>query len=117
VNAESRYGNAVEGAITDNTNTNAAIFGHSVGSGPAVLGSHFGAGNGLSGVAGGTGSGVYGESREGRGGLFVGLKAQIRLRPSTAATHPSSGQAGDLFVDATKRLWFCKGGSTWALLG
>jgi hypothetical protein len=64
----------------------------------------------------GTGPGVQGESVNGRGGLFTGKVAQVRLLPSTAATHPASGLAGDLFVDASARLWFCKGGTTWKQL-
>jgi hypothetical protein len=35
------------------------------------------------------------------------------LIPTTTATHPASGLAGDLYVDNAKRLWFCKGGNTW----
>ena len=46
---------------------------------------------------------------------FVGKKAQVNLQPSAAATHPASGQAGDLFVDKNHRLWFCKG-ATWKQL-
>ena len=38
--------------------------------------------------------------------------AGCRYCPSTAATHPTSGALGDLFLDKNKRLWFCKGGST-----
>jgi hypothetical protein len=52
----------------------------------------------------------------GRGGQFSGMAAQVRLLPSTASTHPHSGKAGDLFVDASHRLWFCKGRTTWKLL-
>jgi hypothetical protein len=61
-----------------------------------------------------TGAGIRGESVQGRGGVFSSsVNAQIRLQPSSAATHPSSGNAGDLFVDTSKRLWFCKGGTIW----
>jgi hypothetical protein len=60
--------------------------------------------------------GVRGESTVGRGGRFRGNKAQIRLDPSSAATHPSSGAKGDLFVDASGRLWFCKGSTNWVQL-
>lgn len=60
--------------------------------------------------------GVRGESTTGRGGTFKGKLAQLNLAPSTAATHPASGSAGDLFVDSTKRLWFCKGATTWVRL-
>jgi len=34
----------------------------------------------------------------------------------TGATHPAAGKAGDLYVDKTARLWFCKAGgatATW----
>jgi hypothetical protein len=60
--------------------------------------------------------GVRGVSPTGRGGRFKGKKAQIRLDPSADATHPPSGARGDLFVDASGRLWFCKGGTTWKQL-
>ena len=54
------------------------------------------------------------ESTQGRGGVFKGGKAAVQLTPSTtASSHPSKGQAGDLFVDKTNRLWFCKGGKSW----
>ena len=68
------------------------------------------------GFSNGTGAGVHGESALGRGGRFKGKKAQIRLDPSTAATHPTSGAAGDLFLDASTRLWLCKGGTSWVRL-
>jgi hypothetical protein len=60
--------------------------------------------------------GVRGASPTGRGGVFKGKAAQIRLVPSSAAGHPVSGQLGDLFVDTNKRLWFCKGGASWVKL-
>jgi len=47
---------------------------------------------------------------------FISNVAQLRLQPSTLGTHPASGQAGDLFVDASKRLWFCQGGTVWKQL-
>ncbi len=61
-------------------------------------------------------TGVYGIGVGGRGGVFKGDQAQVQLVPSTAASHPSSGSAGDLFVDKKKRLWFCQGGSSWVRL-
>jgi len=57
--------------------------------------------------------GVRGESSSGRGGVFIGTAAQVRLSPSSASSHPASGSRGDLFVDAAGRLWFCKGATTW----
>jgi hypothetical protein len=60
--------------------------------------------------------GVRGTSLAGRGGVFRGATAPLRLVASPSATHPASGQRGDLFVDASGRLWFCKGGTTWKLL-
>ncbi len=83
------------------------------GTGPGTIGQNTKNGKGASGVAPGTGSGVYGQSDMGRGGLFYGLKAQVRLQPTASASHPHSGQAGDLYVDHNHRLWFCKGGTNW----
>lgn len=70
------------------------------------------------GVVGSTSTlvGVLGQGGSGRGGRFSGGKAQIRLDPSAASTHPASGQAGDIFLDKSKRLWLCKGGTTWVRL-
>jgi hypothetical protein len=49
----------------------------------------------------------------GRGGLFAGTAAQVRLSPGKLKTHPKSGATGDLYADSTGRLWFCKkGGAT-----
>jgi hypothetical protein len=64
----------------------------------------------------GSGAGVDGRSSKGTGGRFSGKTSQITLVPSTASTHPTSGSAGQLFVDRSKRLWFCKGGTNWKQL-
>jgi hypothetical protein len=64
----------------------------------------------------GTGVGLGASSTNGRGAVLQGGKAQLRLAPSSHASHPASGAAGDLFVDASHRLWFCKQGgnpATW----
>ena len=86
----------------------------------AVVGANGGGGTGVLGFSGdepprrvARDAGVYGASEKGRGGIFKGNVAQLRLVPSAATTHPSSGQIGDLFVDKSGRLWFCKGGTTW----
>jgi hypothetical protein len=63
-----------------------------------------------------SGVGVRGTSSAGRGGQFSGKKAQLRLLPSGATTHPTTGALGDLFLDKSGRLWFCKGGTTWVKL-
>lgn len=60
--------------------------------------------------------GVHGASVDGRGGTFDGKLAAVRLMPSTAATHPTSGSRGDLFVDASGRLWYSRGGTAWVRL-
>ena len=68
-------------------------------------------------AVGGTNAvGVRGESGTGRGGDFIGNVAQLRLKPSDSQSHPPAGLAGDLFLDRSRRLWLCKGGSTWARL-
>lgn len=69
-----------------------------------------GTSNALDGTTHGSGAGVFGNSAKGRGGVFAGLAAQVRLRPSSMSTHPASGMAGDLFVDSAKRLWLCTTG-------
>ena len=84
---------------------------HGDGGGSGVSGESSG-GSGVFGTSG-SGIGVRGTSTSGRGGVFSGGAAQVRLSPSTAGSHPVSGQRGDLFVDASGRLWFCKGGRTW----
>jgi hypothetical protein len=110
-------GNAVWGVIQDTGSGWAATVGSHNGSGPGVLGENTGSGHGTWGRAlGSGGAGIFGESTNGRGGIFQGKKAQIRLNPSTAQTHPTGGSTGDMFVDANKRLWFCKGGTTWVQL-
>ena len=63
-----------------------------------------------------TGRGVLGLSYHGYGGFFQGFTAAVHLVPSGAPTHPATGLRGDLFVDATGRLWFCKGGALWKQL-
>lgn len=77
------------------------------GNGIGVWGSQAGSGwGGYFTAVGGTG--VVASGGAGRGGAFTGARAAIRLTPSDRGTHPVSGLAGDLFVDKTHRLWFCK---------
>ena len=66
-----------------------------------------------------SGVGVRGRGTQAgsRGGVFQGQAAAVNLTASTRTTHPTSGRRGDLFVDASGRLWFCKGGTTWKQLG
>jgi hypothetical protein len=79
-----------------------------------------GTGDAIHGDAFGAGAAVSGTSSAGRGGVFQGAAAAVRLVPSSATTHPSAGQAGDLFLDASVRLWLCKttgSAAKWVLLG
>ncbi len=127
-------GSAVVGQITNaasssvavggvTNGTGAAFGGLAVGAGPAINGQVWGTGSAL--VAGiviptntqpavaastaGTGSAVQGTATGtgSRGGVFTGMAAQVQLTPATGTTHPSSGKAGDLYVDKAARLWFC----------
>jgi hypothetical protein len=83
-----------------------------------------GVGTGSKGVYGwGTGPnsvGVHGASIDGVGGIFEGTDANLTLTPAAdAATHPTAGQTGSLFVDRTGRLWYCRTGgdpATWIQL-
>jgi hypothetical protein len=54
-----------------------------------------------------TAVGVNGQSPKGRGVVASGGAAQLRLVPSSATTHPTSGAVGDLFLDKSARLWLC----------
>jgi hypothetical protein len=141
--AEATYGNALEAGIDGTANgfngvygatqgTGNAIFGEALAtdaSANAVLGIAKGTGNSVFGfkdtnvpgdaVVGftkGAGRGVVGISALGRGAVFTGKSAQVQMTPATTASHPSSGQGGDFFVDSGKRLWFCKGGTNWKQL-
>jgi hypothetical protein len=58
------------------------------------------------------GPGVHGISMSGVGGVFEGGEAAVRLIPSASASHPRSGHTGDLMLDASHRLWFCKRGGS-----
>jgi hypothetical protein len=110
------------GVFGEATRTNAAangVLGIARGTGNSVFGFKPGgvAGDAVVGYSQTTNSrGVLGLSTNGRGGAFSGKQAQVQLLASTATTHPSSGARGDLFVDNSGRLWFCKGGTTWRQL-
>jgi len=102
-------------------NAGAGVLGQSdsYGTDPGVSGEAVnasGSGDGVRGTADGTGAGVRGISSKGRGGIFKGKKAQLQLVPSSAQTHPPKGRPGDLFVDKSATLWFCKTASTWVQL-
>ncbi len=74
-------------------------------------------GRGVAGNSSGSGgTGVLGLAANGRGGVFSGGSAALQLVAASAPTHPASGQVGDLFVDSSGNLWFCKGGTTWKQL-
>ena len=87
-------GSAVTASIVNSSNSQPAVAASTGGTGPAVKG-----------TATGTGS---------RGGVFAGVAAQLQLTPGTGTTHPTAGQAGDLYADKTLRLWFCTIGGTTA---
>jgi hypothetical protein len=139
--ASSTFSNGIDSTVFDVNNPYNAVYGHvnndkangvfgeqqkATGAGSGVLGISKGTGNSVFGykpsnapghavvgVNDNAGLGVNGISAKGRGGAFAGKAAAVRLVPTTAATHPSSGLGGDLYVDTSKRLWFCKGGTTW----
>lgn len=96
--AASASGNAV--GIFGNSGSNTGVAGKST-SGTGVAGQST------------SGAGVRGTGK--RGGDFSGTAAAARLRPATTS-HPTSGSAGDVFVDKNHHLWFCRGGTTWVKL-
>ena len=91
-----------------NTSVGAGVAGTSTGPGPGVAGTNTSTAAGVAGTNTSTGPGVHATSSRGRGGIFAGsAAAQIQLTPGTAS-HPKSGQRGDLYADGSGRLWFCK---------
>ena len=103
------------GVVGTSTATNrAAVLGRSDANSTGVIGASQADGNSTPASLAKTG--VYGYAPTGRGVVAVGGKAQLRLVPSAAGSHPGSGSAGDLFVDSAGRLSFCKGGNNWVLL-
>jgi hypothetical protein len=84
------------------------------GPGTGITGSST-AGTGMSGWSS-SGVGIRAGSTSGRAAVFTSPVAQLRLYPASAASHPSSGAAGDLFLTSTGDLWLCKG-ATWVKLG
>ncbi len=62
-------------------------------------------------------TGVFGFAGQdgGRGGVFGGAAAQIRLIPA-AGPHPTTGELGDLHLDDGGSHWLCKGGTAWKQL-
>ncbi len=123
-NNHATSGNAVGAQGTSHSPTGLALVGWADAGGLAVSGfsgGRFPAMPSKTGVHGradqdGSSVGVSGFSAAGRGGLFAGQLAQLRMTPSTAVSHPASGAAGDFFVDKSGRLWFCKGGTIWKQL-
>ena len=117
-----KTGHALLATQNATDSTYAAVLGVTKGSGAGVQGRGEGTGYGVwgeiadaaqlqSAVYGSTegqGAGVEGRSIGGRGGQFAGKRAQVRLIPSTVNTKPTAGKRGDLFVDSTGRLWYCK---------
>jgi len=107
------YAQGKAGMLGAGINGAVGVYGCSIGIQPPVAPRNVGV-FGYADMEGGIGS--YGRAPLGRGGLFSGGKAQLRLVPSTAVTHPAAGGAGDLFLDKGNRLWFCKGGTSWVKL-
>jgi hypothetical protein len=119
----SKNGDAVAGAVTDAANPLSAVVGtvtSTSGVGTGVRGVNHGLGHAMhaqitnttnaNGAIRGIGGGA------GRGATLSGGAAALNLVPASGL-HPSSGQAGDLFVDSNKDLWLCKGTTTWVMLG
>ncbi|MDQ1510394.1 MAG: hypothetical protein QOG50_2238 [Actinomycetota bacterium] len=112
-------GDGLYSHIENASNASHALNGRTVGVGHAVLGSIVNAQSAAAAARVGTkgsGPGLEALSSKGVGASFQGKTAQIELVPSSDASHPASGTGGQLFVDSSKRLWFCRGGTNWQRL-
>jgi hypothetical protein len=95
--------------------TGTAVSATATGSGGAIKATNTGSGPAVHATSAGPAPAVQANSTSGRGGMFTtGTVAQIQLVPGTGASHPTGGKAGDLYVDKSARLWFCKVGGTTA---
>ena len=129
VHAEATEGHAIEAVTTSSTTTSDAVTIAYAGKSRALYAESSATTNingTITGVNAGNGIGVWGEQRgtgaglglvgvagkAGRGAQLTGGAAQLRMVPATAATHPTTGKAGDFFVDASNRLWFCQKASS-----
>lgn len=109
-------GHGVYSHIENESNASRAVFGRTIGTGHAVLASVVNTKSNaaaLKAATRGSGPGLEALSAAGVGATFKGKTAQVQLIPSSAASHPAEGSAGQLFVDASHRLWFCQGGTDW----
>jgi hypothetical protein len=101
--------------VENAANPSQALYARTIGVGNAVFGLVANAESRAGAVrasTNGSGPGLAASSAKGVGGSFAGKTAQVQLVPS-ADWHPTSGGAGQLFVDRAKRLWFCRGGRDW----
>lgn len=122
VDKPNEFGHSVLAYQKSTTGFYAAIAGVTSNGGPGLHGRGEGSGNGvwgqiadsakaqsaILGTTEGNGAAIEGNSILGRGGLFKGKKAAVRLVASSASNKPSTGTRGDLFVDSSGRLWYCK---------
>ena len=117
----STEGRGVWGFASAASGAPVGVFGESLSDGgTGTLGWSVGEGTGVLGYSGGPRpevmprTGVYGVALQkgGRGGVFSGAAAQLRLVPASSP-HPTSGKLGDLFLDLEGALWFCKGDTDW----
>ena len=88
--------------------------------GPMIVGE--GDSMGVYGVARADGTGVMGRGTRGRRGCRAarwgarGGRGAASPAALGADLPPARGEPGDLFVDAARRLWFCRGGTDWSQL-
>jgi len=105
--------------IENANNASRAVYARTVGTGHALLASVVNERSRAAAVRAstqGAGSGLEALSSKGVGATFAGKTAQVQLVPSADAAHPASGTAGQLFVDSSNCLWFCRGGTNWRQL-
>jgi hypothetical protein len=113
VRGEAGYGFGVSGYSKYSIGVEGSADGSSA---PAIQGRNSTDGTGVKGISATLGIGVDGESSsgigvngfstDGRGAVFGGGSAQLRLLVG-GQTHPTTGLKGDLYLDSSCTLWIC----------
>jgi hypothetical protein len=96
------------------TSNGQGVFGEHTNGGWGVIGRSAGVGVRAENTA--SGPALSAVSASGHGAELSGSVAQLQLVPNPTTGHPATGQPGELIVDTSGALFYCRGGSNWVTL-